>query len=354
MSLSLCHKFGALILMLALGVSQAYSAASVAIQNPPATISPGQTLTIQTQFTKLTGEAEKRVVIRVDLYDADTAVVVSGGVADNGGAGYTGSTGVVPCAVSVPANASGSYYFKATVAPWSLNRAVLQQYKSYPIDGTFNYYWNTSRSGDYGVTQNVPYLGEIICPVYPGSPVTTYCSGVAFETAVLALNSYNAAHGHARIGNILTAANMRSFRLRWYGVSDAEKLAARAIPEWGAGREITDFEEAQEGDFIQLWRQPNSSGSVSGHNPLFVNWVRNASNVITGVKYWGSQGSSNGIGFRTETFGSGSGQLNIARFYIGRLSKPRDQADYDWALGQVSTQGTPSSVSAGVHGWMSY
>ncbi len=344
------------ILMLTLSTTQVHSAVSVAIHNAPAYFSPGQAVTINTQFSKTAGEPEKRVVIRVDLHDSDTNAKVTGGVADNGGAGYTDGNAVVPCTITIPAGASGSYYFKATVAPWSLNRAVLQQYKSYPTDGTFDYLWG-NRRGDYGVTQNVAYLGEIICPVYagnPGDPITTYCSGVAFETAVLALNTYNATYGHPRIGNIQTAANMRSFRLRWYGVTDADKLAARAIPEWGAGREITDFEEAQDGDFIQLWRQPYGANLPSGHNPLFVNWVRDSSSQITGARYWGSQGSTDGIGYNTETFGTGSGRLNVDRFYIGRLSKPRDQADYDWALGQADTQGTPSTVGSSVDDWLYY
>ena len=114
------------------------------------------------------------------------------------------------------------------------------------------------------------------------------------------------------------------------------------------GREITDFEEAQEGDFVQLWRH-----STSGHNPLFVNWIRNSSNVITGVRYWGSQGSTNGIGYNTESFGVSTG-INPARFYIGRAAKPRDQADYDWALGQASSQSSPSIVPAAVDEWRQY
>jgi hypothetical protein len=122
----------------------------------------------------------------------------------------------------------------------------------------------------------------------------------------------------------------------------------RALPEWGAGREITDFEEAQEGDFVQLWRW-----SGSGHNPVFVNWVRNTSGQITGVRYWGSQSSTNGIGYQTESFGTTSG-MNRNRFYIGRASKPRDQADYDWALGSATTEGTPSTVYSAVEGWRGY
>lgn len=327
----------------------AVGGAQVTILNAPALLVPGQMVAVNTEFNKTPDEQEKRVVIRVDLHDSDTGAIAAGGVADNGGAGFTGTGAVVSCSVTVPANASGSYYFKATVAPWSLNRAVIDQYKTYPTDGTFPYSWDSSRRGDYGVTQEVTYLGQIICPLYPGTPTTTYCSGVAFETAVIALNKYNLAHGHSRIGSIQTVQNMQSFRKIWYGVSDAEKLGARAIPEWGAGREIIDFDEAQEGDIVQLWRN-----SLSGHNPLFISWVRNSSSEITGVRYWGSQGGSQGIGFRTESFGTNSSGINRARFYIARLAKPRDQADYEWALGEANTQNAPSSVGASALDWDLY
>ncbi len=335
----------AISLFVPLGVSVANGAASVSILNPPQTLNPGASAVINTSFVKSPAESERRVVIRVDLHDADTDEKVSGGISDNGGAGYTVSSAQVGCTVPVPANASGQYYFKATVAPWSLNRAVVAQYKSYPTDGTYPYSWDIGRSGDYGVTREVRYLGSVICPDYPGN--TTYCSGVAFETFVFAFNNYNGSYAHPYIGNILNSQNMGTFRRLWYGNTDGEKLAARAIPEWGAGREITDIEEAQEGDFIQLWRH-----SGSGHNPLFVSWVRNSSNQITGVRYWGSQGSI-GISFRTEYFGTTSG-INPARFYIGRAAKPRDQADYDWALGQSDTKLTPSAVNSGVELWPWY
>jgi hypothetical protein len=131
-------------------------------------------------------------------------------------------------------------------------------------------------------------------------------------------------------------------------VTDAEKLAVRAIPQYGAGVEITDFEEAQEGDIVQFWRH-----SGSGHNPVFVNWVRNASNQITGVRYWATQTSTNGIGYLTESFGATSG-LNSARFYIARAVKPRDQADYDWALGSADSQASPTAVTSGIAEWNRY
>jgi len=344
--MSLARQYRTAILLcsfVAFTVLQAYPAATVIITNAPSSISPGQSITISTQFSKTSDEPEKRIVLRLDLHNSDTHLKVAGAIADNGGAGYTGSTGTIPCTITIPSNATGSYYFKATVAPWSLNRAIVAHYKTYPTDGTFTYLWS---GGGYGVTQTVMYLGAVAAPKPAGD--TCYCSGLAFETCVLPFNAYNATYNHPYIGNIYTPANMETFRKVWYGVTDAEKLAARALPEWGAGREITDFEEAQEGDFVQLWRH-----SGSGHNPVFVRWLRNSSNQITGVRYWGTQGSTNGIGYNNENFGTSSG-MNRSRFYIGRAAKPRAPADYDWALGQASSQETPSTVSSSITDWFLY
>lgn len=318
-------------------------ATTVAISNPPATVQPGQALTVNVTFTKPSSTAEKRLVFILELRQAGTNTTLGKWVMDNGAAGYKQDSGTIPFIVTIPGNASGSLYFAAWASPWSLNRQIVTRYKSYPTNGTFTYLWS---GGGYGVTQNVYYLGALICPKPAGN--TTYCSGLAFETFVLSWQDYNSAYGHSFIGNILTASSMETFRKIFYGVTDAEKLAVRAIPQYGAGVEITDFEEAQEGDIVQFWRH-----SGSGHNPVFVNWVRNASNQITGVRYWATQTSTNGIGYLTESFGATSG-LNSARFYIARAVKPRDQADYDWALGSADSQASPTAVTSGIAEWNRY
>lgn len=319
------------------------AAVTVTLQGVPTSVTPGQNVTVGVQYSRPASEPEKRLVFIVELRQTGSEALIARQVHDNANAGHTAANGTVPLTLSVPASASGSSYLTAHAVPWSLNRAIVAHYKTYPTNGTFTYLWS---GGGYGVTQNVYYLQTLICPKPSGN--TTYCSGLAFETAILPFNAYNLQYGHARIGN-MTAAQMESFRRVWYGVTDAEKLAARAVPEYGIGLEITDFEEAQEGDFVQFWRH-----SGSGHNPVFVNWIRNSSNQITGVRYWGSQGSSNGIGYATESFGTTSG-INRNRFYLTRIRKPRDQADFDWALGTASTLSTPTFIGvSAVDDWRGY
>lgn len=321
----------------------AVAGATVTVINRPDGLTPGGEAAVSFRIAKSADEPEKRIVVRVDLHDADTDAKVSESILDNAGQGYKGSEINLAAKVPVPADAAGSYYFKITASPWSLNRAIVARMKSYPTDGTFRYKWE----GGYGVTQDVPYKGTVIAP--SSNDNTCYCSGLAFELFVLTWNDYNAQYGHSQIGDIPNASTMQAFRRVWYGnFPETEKLATRAIPEWGAGVEITDWEEAQEGDFVQLWRH-----SGSGHNPVFVNWVRNSQNQITGVNYWGTQGSTNGIGIARENFGA-TRNMNRNRFYLARSAKPRDQADYDWALGQATTKGQPSMVNSSVGNWTIY
>ena len=303
---------------------------------------PGISFTVGIDYEKPTDTPEKRLVFLFELHRASDDGLLQKFTLDNGNLGYKETTLHFDATFTMPVGSGEDVYLALYAVPWSLNRMVVEQYKSYPTDGTFTYLWS---GGGYGVTQNIYYRGTLICPKPAGN--TTYCSGLAFEAAIVPYNAYNTTYGHQYIGT-MTSGQMESFRQIWYGVTDSEKLAARAIPQYGIGVEITDFEEAQEGDFVQLWRH-----SGSGHNPLFVSWVRDGSNTITGVQYWGTQSSTNGIGLRQENFGVSSG-INPARFYLGRLRKPRDQADYLWAISTSDTKSNPTRSTTGESGWEAY
>jgi hypothetical protein len=332
-----------LIIVLMLGLPALSTAAAFTMSGVPEAAVPGIPFTVGIDYEKPGETPERRLVFLFELHRASDDGILQKFTLDNSNLGYKETTLHFDATFTIPPGTAEDVYVALYAVPWSLNRMVVEQYKSYPTDGTFTYLWS---GGGYGVTQNVYYLGSVICPKPSGN--TTYCSGLAFETAIVPYNAYNTTYGHPRIGNMTTASQMESFRKVWYGVTDAEKLAARAIPEYGIGVEITDFEEAQEGDFVQLWRH-----SGSGHNPLFVNWVRDGNNTITGVRYWGTQSSTNGIGSRQESFGVSSG-INPARFYLGRLRKPRDQADYLWAISTSDTKSTPTRSTTGEYGWTAY
>lgn len=318
------------------------SGVQLVVHQAPVHATPGGEVTVEFSYERDGSIEEKRLVFLADVHKSSDDAKIHQYVFDNGNAGYAGEEGTLSATFALPGDASGPIHVQLWAVPWSVNRALVSRFESYPTDGTYTYDWNISRPGDYGVTQDVHYLGRLVCPVYPGN--TTYCSGVAFEAFILGWEDYNTAYGHASITG-LTFNNVEAFRRVWYGVTDAEKLAARAIPEYGIGLEILDFEEFQKGDAIQLWRTTGS-----GHNPIFVNWVRNGAGDIIGVRYWGSQGSSNGIGYRTEYFSGSGGSVRWDRFYGARARKPRDQADYDWAFSSVSTKPTASATDA----WLIY
>jgi len=326
---------GLLVLIAAglLSAPAALSAPGVELSFPalPGRIGPGRQATISIAYDKDPSTAEKRLVFILEMRRLEGDSLLNQSVSDNSAHGYGGDSGVVDFSVTAPAE--GPVYFAAFAAPWSLNRAVVEHYQTYPTDGTYDYSWT---SGSYGVTQDLYYLGDLIAPTTPDH--TTYCCGITFETFLLASENYNATYGHSQIGT-MSASDMRSFRRLWYGVTDDDELCARAIRDYAIGEEINDWEEIQDGDFVQFWRH-----SGSGHSVIFQKWVRDAEDAITGFQYWSSQRSTQGIGSATEYFGDSSG-VNPDRFWPARLQKPRDEADFDWALGQSDTRSTPTRIS---------
>lgn len=324
-------------------LAPAQGTVSVSLLDVPAVGSPPQ-VSLRVAYQKAPDVAEKRLVFQIEARRTDNDAVLDSVVLDNQGHGYTSASGEIPCVLTLPPDpAFASVYFFARVCPWSLNRAIVSQYKSYPTDGTYTYAWT---SGSYGVTQDLYYLGTLIAPT--NAAHTTYCSGITFETFMKAYETYNTAWGHSQIGTMSTAQQMKNFRLVWYGVTDADRLSAKAISDYALGEPITDWEEVQEGDIVQIWRH-----SGSGHSVIFVSWVRDDSQVITGFNYWSTQTSTNGIGSRSEFFGETTG-VNPARFWPARLRKPRDAADAAWALGETDTQSSPTAILKPASGWMMY
>ncbi|MCC6546051.1 hypothetical protein IT570_02695 [Candidatus Sumerlaeota bacterium] len=326
-----------------LGSAGVGAAADFSINGLDAAYSNPGTLDFSFTYNKPATTDEKRVVFFAELHDANTNALIAKKIFDNANNGYTGTGQNIAVSLTCPPTGTQPLNVQLYAVPWSLNRKVVEKYKTYPADGTFTYLWG---GGGYGVTQDIYYKGTLIAPKPSGN--TTYCSGLAFDCAITAFNEYNTTYGHASIGT-MTTSQMNSFRLVWYGVTDAEKLAAKAIPQFGIGLEITDFEEAQEGDWVQLWRT-----SGSGHNPMFLSWLRNPSGEIVGMRYWGSQGSTNGIGIRNEYFTEGGGTMMKSRTYLGRLRKPRDQGDYNWAISQQTSATIPHSSMSTVSGWTLY
>jgi hypothetical protein len=75
---------------------------------------------------------------------------------------------------------------------------------------------------------------------------------------------------------------------------------------------ITKLADARAGDFVQIWRHRGT-----GHSVIFIDWVRKGGR-IQGLRYWSTQKSTQGIGYRTELFGSEGKALRRDMFYLCR------------------------------------
>lgn len=181
------------------------------------------------------------------------------------------------------------------------NQAVLDVIVSYPTDGKHGYWW-PKEGGWLGTTRDLKYGGKTIAV---GDPLgRCYCSGITFEAFFRAWEAWSGQDSDSlRIGNMDVPAINR-FRKLWYGAdSSAGKEAQRktlqyALTSMDLGSVVGDLNDAKPGDFVQLWR-----ANGGGHSAVFLSWVREAGGSISRIRYWSSQGSTNGIGVKEESVG---------------------------------------------------
>lgn len=190
-----------------------------------------------------------------------------------------------------------------------LNPLVLELARAYPTDGTHGYWWP---KGDAwrGTTQTLTYAGEVLCQ--GDAQGRCYCSGLTFEVFLAAWLRWARAHGQPERVADLDLVGMKRFQDQWYGASGDRKTLRTALVENGLGRDVPHA-EAKPGDFVQLWRHDGS-----GHCAVFLAWERDAAGAVTGLHYWSTQKSTNGIGERTELFGTDGRTVLRAETWIVR------------------------------------
>ena len=181
--------------------------------------------------------------------------------------------------------------------------------QSYPTDGTHQYYWPSS-GGWSGNTCDLYYRGELF--LQGDSFGRCYCCGLTFEVFFRAYQKYCQEHGWTFIIKNFDDAALRRFKGQWFGSDGNRKTLQNAIVSNGIGQAIS-LTNARKGDFVQFWRY-----SGSGHSVIFAEWVKDAAGNKIGLKYWSTQSSSNGIGYRTEYF-SGSYGVDPDQIYIARV-----------------------------------
>jgi hypothetical protein len=285
-------------------------------------------------------------VILLDVIDhSDNTILLT--VEDhNGLQGFEGPSGSTDIEVTLPDPLPPSIHFRAHMTVYGLNDWIQAKLESYPTNGTYTYNWVGN-----GVTQNLYYLGGLVISNNTGNE--TYCSGMTYETWLLAYEGYLADLGlPPQIGPIASTSQMQAFRRLWYGATgisiEDEYQSTLAIERNNLGFILDDLNDARAGDHIQFWRH-----SGSGHSPIFQSWGRDGNGNINRLYYWGSQSSTNGLGFRSETVSQSSG-IDPARLHVARVMKPRASDDWDLRFGDADSSANPtlsggtSTTSSGI------
>jgi hypothetical protein len=217
--------------------------------------------------------------------------------------------------------ASDEVAFTATAATVpdvsAFNTYVVDRLATYPTDGSYGYYW--PEDGDwYGTTQDLWYLDELVAPGDPEH--RSFCVGLTWELLMLSFTEIDAASGGDGSLNGLSIDDLVDFRIDWFVRDLNGDGPGVALEGYGLGERVTDLERVQPGDFIQFWRH-----SGSGHNAIFIDWERDPEDdAIIGVRYWSTQGSTSGVGYNEEFFGSSGSRIDPGYFYASRMAMPED------------------------------
>jgi hypothetical protein len=194
----------------------------------------------------------------------------------------------------------------------ALNPFVLAALRAYPADGTHGYWW--PKEGPWrGTTKTLAYEDATLCE--GDARGRCHCSGLTFEVFLVAWFGWARAHGHPERVADLDLAGMRRFQDRWYGTDGDRRTLRTALVEGGLGAEVPHA-EAEPGDFVQLWRHDGS-----GHSAVFLRWERDAAGAVTGLRYWSTQASTNGIGERSESFGDAGRSVDRAQTWVVRVGR---------------------------------
>lgn len=191
----------------------------------------------------------------------------------------------------------------ATTAPAS---DVLDIAYSIPDGGGYDRTWSST-----GPPEAIFHQGELLLAASEGG---TYCCGYTFCVAVKTL---------AQRGLLAERSinELKEFKRLWYGDPEQEDrtLVVLAAETLGFGHAVP-LDDAQPGDFVQLWRT-----NGSGHSVIFLDWAIDEGGHRVGFRYRSSQGSTNGVGDATEYFadaqGVTGGRVLRDQTYVCRLAE---------------------------------
>jgi hypothetical protein len=190
-------------------------------------------------------------------------------------------------------------------------KLVLEVAKTYPTDGTHGYYWPKSGSWP-GTTMDLFYMGKKVGEADPKK--RCFCCGITFEVFFRAYENYCAkAKKPFRILD-LDADGVLKLRHEWFGPTEKDRTTLqKAITLYKLGKAIP-LEDARPGDFCQLWRH-----SGNGHSVIVVALEKDAAGKPAALRYWSSQGSTNGISENVERFSDEKKGVIAAETYVARV-----------------------------------
>jgi hypothetical protein len=224
--------------------------------------------------------------------------------------GYSGDQEVARDSISI------------TVTPSSdpldseFNELVMDILEQYPTNGSYDYYW-PSGSDWLGHPNDIYYLDQLYSA--GDSENRSFCVGLTFEVFMRAFDEADRMSGGDGSLNGMTIGDLDDFRILWFIVDLFGGDNVDAVENYGLGEQVTDLNDARPGDIVQFWRN-----SGSGHNNIFIDWVRNSNGDITGLTYWSTQGSTDGIGYNTEYFGASGSTIDPGYIFIARPYMPQD------------------------------
>ncbi len=187
---------------------------------------------------------------------------------------------------------------------------------TYPTDGSYGYYWPSS-GGWLGTTEDIYYNGTLVASGDPSNQ--SYCVGLTFEVFMKAWVTIDTEWDGDGTINGMTVDDLYEFRLDWYVRDLFGAGPSDGVETYGIGELVTDWNDVQEGDFIQFWRN-----SGSGHNAIFIDWEWDMDGNTIGFLYWSTQNSTDGIGYNSEYFGSSGSTVNPQYFFPARVYTPEN------------------------------
>ena len=159
-------------------------------------------------------------------------------------------------------------------------------------------------------------VSGVCIPLYHGDQLIrncgkgdkTHCCGFTLSVAFIVATNRGLLTGKS-------LSDVKGFSSDWYGAGGAGcgKLCVTALEDIGIGYEVS-LEEAQKGDFCQIWRT-----NGSGHSVIFLSHIYEGDEII-GFNYRSSQKSTGGIGDSKEYFDGSGGSMKRDCTFFGRMN----------------------------------